>query len=531
MSIGEIVVAHEYAISTEQSLFQGGGSDPPNNLFLEVSGLTVLLGDIISTMEFEKSGDYLAVGDQGGRVVIFEKKAGKDVRITSANFIWVPSEHHSQFELEQLDYGDLQPPKFQYKTEFQSHEPEFDYLKSVEIQEKINKVKWCTTRSKSLFMLSTNDKTIKLWKVTERKAKQVKEMNLNPSVYSENALLAERSFVRGEHKSSFGNGNYLEWKEKTENRMLPSHVGDSKEANIGDSAFARCRRVYAHAHDFNINSLSNNSDGETFISADDLRINLWNLEVNDQCFNIIDMKPSNMEDLTEVITSAEFHPLHCNVLAYGSSRGFIRLVDMRQSALCDHSARILHHVESRGPKSFFTEIIVSISDIKFATDGRHILSRDYMNLKLWDTRMSISPVAIYKIHEHLRPKLSDLYNEDAIFDKFDCCLSGDGLNFATGSYSNLLRIFPYGVGSAEGMTLEATKLPNRKPHLQVAPRTRRSSLSNLTRGFYRPGREILNSESNDLSCDLNSKLLHLAWHPRTNLIACATGSSLFMYYA
>lgn len=40
------------------------------------------------------------------------------------------------------------------------------------------------------------------------------------------------------------------------------------------------------------------SDGETYISADDLRINLWNLEISDQCFNILDMKPPNMEDLT-----------------------------------------------------------------------------------------------------------------------------------------------------------------------------------------------------------------------------------------
>ena len=40
------------------------------------------------------------------------------------------------------------------------------------------------------------------------------------------------------------------------------------------------------------------SDGETFISADDLRINLWNLEIGDQIFNIIDVKPTNMEDLT-----------------------------------------------------------------------------------------------------------------------------------------------------------------------------------------------------------------------------------------
>lgn len=37
-----------------------------------------------------------------------------------------------------------------------------------------------------------------------------------------------------------------------------------------------------------------------FLSADDLRINLWNLEITDQSFNIVDIKPTNMEDLTEV---------------------------------------------------------------------------------------------------------------------------------------------------------------------------------------------------------------------------------------
>lgn len=42
----------------------------------------------------------------------------------------------------------------------------------------------------------------------------------------------------------------------------------------------------------------NYSDGETFISADDLRINLWNLEISSQSFNIVDVKPTNMEDLT-----------------------------------------------------------------------------------------------------------------------------------------------------------------------------------------------------------------------------------------
>lgn len=54
--------------------------------------------------------------------------------------------------------------EYRYMTEFQSHEPEFDYLKSLEIEEKINKVQWCRSSSTRM-LLSTNDKTIKLWKV------------------------------------------------------------------------------------------------------------------------------------------------------------------------------------------------------------------------------------------------------------------------------------------------------------------------------------------------------------------------------
>lgn len=45
------------------------------------------------------------------------------------------------------------------------HFLQFDYLKSVEIEEKINKIRWCTKLNRSLFLLTANDRTIKLWKV------------------------------------------------------------------------------------------------------------------------------------------------------------------------------------------------------------------------------------------------------------------------------------------------------------------------------------------------------------------------------
>ena len=44
-----------------------------------------------------------------------------------------------------------------YST-FQSHEPEFDYLKSLEIEEKINKIRWLRCPNPAHFLLSTNGK-------------------------------------------------------------------------------------------------------------------------------------------------------------------------------------------------------------------------------------------------------------------------------------------------------------------------------------------------------------------------------------
>lgn len=53
----------------------------------------------------------------------------------------------------------------------------------------------------------------------------------------------------------------------------------------------------------------------------------------------MDIKPANMEELTEVITASVFHPIHCNEFVYSSSKGTIRLCDMREKALCDAHAK------------------------------------------------------------------------------------------------------------------------------------------------------------------------------------------------
>jgi len=273
------------------------------------------------------------------------------------------------------------------------------------------------------------------------------------------------------------------------------------------------RKIYANAHAYHINSISVNSDGETYISADDLRINLWNLNISDQSFNIVDIKPVNMEELTEVITAAEFHPSHCNQFVYSSSKGTIKLADMRESALCDQHAKQFEEEEDPTNRSFFSEIISSISDVKFSHDGRYILSRDYLTLKIWDVNMESRPVKTINIHDHLRGKLCDLYENDCIFDKFESTMSHDGNLVLTGSYHNYFNV--YDRLSKNEVQLEATKVASKiKKPVKM-------------KGAKKKSKEELNPEN----IDFMKKILHVAWHPMENLIAVGASNNLFLFNA
>ncbi|XP_029808350.1 protein phosphatase 2, regulatory subunit B, gamma [Suricata suricatta] len=296
--------------------------------------------DIISTVEFNHTGELLATGDKGGRVVIFQREPESK------------NAPHSQGEYDV------------YST-FQSHEPEFDYLKSLEIEEKINKIKWLPQQNAAHSLLSTNDKTIKLWKITERD-KRPEGYNLK----DEEGKLKDLSTVTS----------------------LQVPVLKPMDLMVEVSP----RRVFANGHTYHINSISVNSDCETYMSADDLRINLWHLAITDRSFNIVDIKPANMEDLTEVITASEFHPHHCNLFVYSSSKGSLRLCDMRAAALCDKHSKLFEEPEDPSNRSFFSEIISSVSDVKFSRSGRYMLTRDYLTVKVWDLNMEARPVETYQ---------------------------------------------------------------------------------------------------------------------------------------
>lgn len=144
----------------------------------------------------------------------------------------------------------------------------------MEIEEKINKIKWCRRQNAAHFLLSTNgpcisipgwwqakvlnkraDKTIKLWKVFEKSLRVVSE------------------------------SNHFDGQRQLPPPTTPASLKLPRMAPQDNIIAAVPRKVYSNAHAYHIHSISVNSDQETYISADDLRINLWNLNISDQSFS------------------------------------------------------------------------------------------------------------------------------------------------------------------------------------------------------------------------------------------------------
>ncbi|KAB0341713.1 hypothetical protein FD754_018639, partial [Muntiacus muntjak] len=359
--------------------------------------------DIISTVEFNHTGELLATGDKGGRVVIFQREPESK------------NAPHSQGEYDV------------YST-FQSHEPEFDYLKSLEIEEKINKIKWLPQQNAAHSLLSTNDKTIKLWKITERD-KRPEGYNLK----DEEGKLKDLSTVTS----------------------LQVPVLKPMDLMVEVSP----RRVFANGHTYHINSISVNSDCETYMSADDLRINLWHLAITDRSF-------------------------------------------------------IFEEPEDPSNRSFFSEIISSVSDVKFSHSGRYMLTRDYLTVKVWDLNMEARPIETYQVHDYLRSKLCSLYENDCIFDKFECAWNGSDSVIMTGAYNNFFRMFDR--NTKRDVTLEASR-ESSKPRAVLKPR--RVCVGGKRR------RDDISVDS----LDFTKKILHTAWHPAENIIAIAATNNLYIF--
>lgn len=158
-----------------------------------------------------------------------------------------------------------------------------------------------------------------------------------------------------------------------------------------------------------------------------------------------------------------------------------------------------------------------------------------MTVKIWDVNMERQPVKTIPIHEHLRPRLCDTYENDSIFDKFEVVFSGDAKNVMTGSYNNNFMIYPSEEGKDTEVVLQADKSAFKAKKVGIptpmnnagagAKDGKKGSRASSPVG----GAQRMRKETDADQIDFNKKILHMSWHPQEDSIAIAATNNVSIW--
>lgn len=406
--------------------------------------------DVITALQFDKTGQYLSLGDNAGRIIIFNTDPPEKGKV-------------------------MQTPvkEYRYMTEFQSHLKEFDSLKSEEIKERITQIQWLRSQGKNHYLLTTSFKTIKLWKLSAKAEKKAISRNTKPD-----APIEDVKFPRLE---------------------------------VVEEGYVPCQQPkrFPALHDYSINSLAVFSTDSNFLSADDLRIYYWDMERINEAYSVIDIKPVDLfEEITEVITSCKAHPTSDMIFGYSTSKGILNVCDMRlpSDKYGKRACQEFSQTVDPATKNFFSDILVSVTDMAFAPNSKYIYARDYLTVKIWDLTMTTKPVSTISIYDPLKTKLVEAYENDYIFDKFSVAVSPCSRICATGMYNNNFHI----MDSSGTNNIQFECNLNRLTKCKQIPKKCTDKL---------------------VDYDFNARAATMVWHPTTNVVATSVNSNLYVYQA
>jgi len=245
---------------------------------------------------------------------------------------------------------------------------------------------------------------------------------------------------------------------------------------------------------------------------------MWNFQNNLEAFNIVDLKPPNIEELAEVITHVEYHPKNSNIFLFSSSKGYICTCDLRMNSQFDKCSTMYMVEDDPSRKHFFTDIISSISRAKFASQYENLIySRDYLAAHIWDIRKTKSPVKSFYVTDYLDKKLCEVYESEMIFDKFDLQVSPNSRILVTGSYNANIHLID--VETQTNVTIDVKFMDKRG-----------KSVGDLR---YYKGKRVVGSLKNaygdSIINDMSQKITLGTFHPTENIFAVARSNSLYVY--
>jgi len=306
---------------------------------------------------------------------------------------------------------------------------------------------------------------------------------------------------------------------------------------------------------------------ETFISGCDLRVNIWHLEHPLKTFQLVDLKPPAMSELSEVITGAAAHPTHGNIVGYATSRGIVNIVDTRMRARGDagDAAMTFKHPLDANLDQYDAEILSSVCDFSFSPgsgglgggggNGSLLLARDFLTMKLYDMRKAppISPntrgsdtaVKVLPVQTHLQPRLHTLIEQELVFERFECTMSPCGNRMATGCFSDIVCVY-----NDAGAVKDDVKVPSKSP-LPAHPQATRTNKARDSKQADPPAAQpsdeynwqecqrfratsnrsgrVQDVRRHEPQSEISCRVSSAQWSPDGATVAFTTANRLFLY--
>ena len=395
------------------------------------------LNEDITSIEFTDSGNYLLIGDNIGRLIIFKKFKNEKRTFCEYNYM-------NEIKL-----------SYNKKNIF-----------NAKFQEYINNLKVLPKQIKGELFLISSDNKIKLLKL--------KKKNISNSK------------------------NFEKENKNTQNKKKPKNLQKNPKTN--EIAIISLKREFPDFHKNSINSISLSTDGERFLTSDDFKILLWDLENTKISYSLKNID-SNLTELKEIITKTEFSPKNDFSFIYGTSKGDLFLNDLRQKMDLKNSKKFS---EEKSDLSYFSKISKFCSDLKFGKNGDKVFMRDFLGVKIWDLKMDKKPLLNFELISNNK-KLTDFYKNDCSCEKFDLSLSKNNDFLLTGNFDNKFHIYDFEKNSNFQYNVGFSK---KTSFIEI----KKNYLFNDKSGF-----------------DFKKKILKTAWDPVSSSLVVASRNCLFFY--
>jgi hypothetical protein len=290
-------------------------------------------------------------------------------------------------------------PKLDYYYEFAAQEKEFDVHKSIEYPEEIKGLSiLAPSAHNKIDMLTASSRTIKLDRIFKDKIRAYEQGNSGLSV--------------------------------------------PKVASVKSEVRHKTKKLLKHVHHNDINSISDNRiNNWNFLSSDDYKVFIWDLNACNDVYNVVDMDTSMEVDNPEKITKGVFCEYNPLLFAYGTNKGNIRFCDLRTSSDQMSFSTNFNDENSNLNKTVFANSLLSVHDINMGMSNNFsFATRHYLSVNLWDTRKQNEPVSKFLTYEPIINRLSYLYQNNYLEDKFSLSVDKDGKYLLTGGYNNMFHV-------------------------------------------------------------------------------------------